>query len=590
MRPWLIPAGLALGGFVACATASRPAGGPGGDDDAGDASSVSSDDASSVSSDDGSFGDVRANDCATTHCSADLHQVLDCNDQVIATCPPDQGCGPGGGCVASCDSAKANQTTIGCDFFALNPAPDNDGQGSCYAVLIANTWTTPVSVQVEYAGKKLAGDFVRVAGANGTIQPLSNGQLAAGKVGVVFLSAIHTPHAFWTPCPDGITPAVSNDYTYVHATALGKAFHVTTSAPIAAYDIYPYGGAKSYITSASLLLPTPAWGTNYVAADGYPLLIHLNASPYLQIAAAEDGTHVTISPSAAIAPGTDVAGTNKGQPQTYALDKGQFVQFLQDAELAGSIIGSDKPVSVWGGSSCANIPLDTPYCDSLHQQLVPIKMLGHDYVAVRYRNRIAKEETVPWRFVGAVDGTTLTFDPPQAGAPTTLAQGQLVEIPATGPFSVSSQDDQHPFYVSAHMTGGQVANDIGDPDFVNIVPPDGWLSSYLFLTDPTYANTNLVFVRGKAKDGTFKDVKLDCAGTLGGWQPVGTAGAYEYTRADLVVAFAPVGGCNNGVHTAKSDAPFALTVWGFDDAVSYAFPAGMATQPINTVYVPPNPK
>jgi hypothetical protein len=370
--------------------------------------------------------------------------------------------------------------------------------------LLANTWRTPVSIEVEYAGAKIAGDFVRVAAPNGTLHPLYSGQLGAGDVGVVFLSAKNSNHAFWTPCPDGIAPAVTSDFTYVRGTAIGKAFRVTTSAPVAAYDMYPYGGAKSYITSASLLLPTPAWDTDYVAADGYRYMINLTATPYLQIAAAEDSTNVTISPTAAIVGGTGVAGTAQGQPQTYALDRGQYVQFAQNDELAGSIIASDKPVSVWGGSSCADIPLGAGYCDSLHQELVPVKMMGHDYVAVRYRNRIAKEENVPWRFVGAVAGTTLTFDPPQQGAPATLAQGQLVELLATGPFTVSSQDDKHPFYVSAHMTGGSLASNIGDPDFVNIVPPEQWLSSYLFLTDPSYANTTSSSFAAKRKTGRLR--------------------------------------------------------------------------------------
>ncbi|HEX4515234.1 MAG TPA: hypothetical protein VH054_16925, partial [Polyangiaceae bacterium] len=66
--------------------------------------------------------------------------------------------------------------------------------------------------------------------------------------------------------------------------------------------------------------------------------------------------------------------------------------------------------------------------------------------------------------------------------------------------------------------------------------------------------------------------------------------AYEYTRVDLVKAKVPQGSCQNGVHTAKSDAPFGLTVWGFDDSVSYAYPAGMGTFPINGVVVNPNPK
>ena len=50
----------------------------------------------------------------------------------------------------------------------------------------------------------------------------------------------------------------------------------------------------------------------------------------------------------------------------------------------------------------------------MHQQIPPVKALGHEYVAVRYRNRLSTlDEAPPWRIVGAVDGTTLTYDPPQ---------------------------------------------------------------------------------------------------------------------------------------------------------------------------------
>jgi hypothetical protein len=44
---------------------------------------------------------------------------------------------------------------------------------------------------------------------------------------------------------------------------------------------------------------------------------------------------------------------------------------------------------------------------------------------------------------------------------------------------------------------------------------------------------------------------------------------------------------DNGVHTAQSDAPFGLTVWGWDFAVSYAYPAGMSVRKINKVVVIP---
>src|SRR5689334_21911091 len=40
-------------------------------------------------------------DACATHCSSDLHGVLDCNNGLIQTCPPEQGCAAGA-CVPAC--------------------------------------------------------------------------------------------------------------------------------------------------------------------------------------------------------------------------------------------------------------------------------------------------------------------------------------------------------------------------------------------------------------------------------------------------------------------------------------------------------
>src|SRR5439155_24927949 len=112
-------------------------------------------------------------------------------------------------------------------------------------------------------------------------------------------------------------------------------------------------------------------------------------------------------------------------------------------------------------------------------------------------------------------------------------------------------------YFGAHMTGcfslpgnyGSAIGCAGDPEFVNVVAGKQYLGDYVFFTDPTYPETHLVFVRAKAKDGTFKDVKLDCAGTLSGWKNVDNAGNYQFTRLDLVTGnFSKVNGCDNGRH------------------------------------------
>ena len=60
-------------------------------------------------------------------------------------------------------------------------------------------------------------------------------------------------------------------------------------------------------------------------------------------------------------------------------------------------------------------------------------------------------------------------------------------------------------------------------------------------------------------------------------------------HVDVQSGGAPVGTCNNGLHTISSTGLVGITVWGYDSAASYAYPAGASVQPINTVVVPPTP-
>lgn len=595
-------------------------GSDGGSDDSGDSGGSGGADADATTGTDGHLdldsGSIGTDAKCETHCSPDLHSVLDCNGNVVSTCPPDQGCGATG-CAPACDSAKQNKSTIGCDYYAVAPDVIDVARGACFAAFIANTWGTPVTIQVERAGQSFdAATFSYIptgAGQSLTYQPLPNGQLPPGEVAIVFLAA--QPNGGFAPCPAGTNVAYAGDGA-AHGTTLGGAFHITTSAPTVAYDIFPFGGGQSAATSATLLLPTTAWDTNYIAVDAFrKSVIVPQAQPSIDIVAAEDDTKVAISPTAPIFGGPGVPATGQGQPMTYTLNKGQVLQFTQDEELIGSPIQADKPIGLWGAASCLSVDVDQAACDSAHQQIPPVKALGHEYVAVRYRNRFdGKEESPPWRIVGAVDGTVLTYEPaPPAGAPLTLDGGSVREFRAAGPFVVKSQDEDHPFYVAAYMTGcnelDPTADDCrGDPEFVNVIPAEQYLSSYTFFTDPTYPETNLVLVR-RNEGGGFKDVNLDCAGTLTGWQPIDGAGVYEYTRIDLVRHdFEPQGSCDNGRHEIHSDAPFGLVVWGwgsaetggafgvdgvggfYSQAVSYAYPAGAGVKPINTVVVPPIPK
>jgi hypothetical protein len=549
-----------------------------------------------------------AGGCAGNTCSPDLKSVVDCNGMTVKTCTGGQAC-LGGECVDDpCDAAAKQQSSVGCDYWLLKPDLIFQAKGACFAAFVTNTWGQNVHLSVARNGQKLANNgFITIPeGQGGAIKYNKyddNIGLAPGQVAILFLAHEFPLVPTMPMCPVGA--AVVGE-PGVLGTGRGAAFHLTTDRPVVVYSMMPYGGGAAAMTSASLLLPTSAWHTNYVAVNAYAntTLEHASyAHPSLAVLAREDGTEVTLLPKVKVDGGPNVQGSAANVPVKYSLKAGEYVQIAQTAELTGSPIQSNKPVAVWGGSSCLNIPVDKTACDGSHQQIPPVRALGSEYALVRYRNRksASGEETPPWRIVGAVDGTQLTWTPSvPAGAPTTVDLGKVYELKAAGPYVVASQDDNHPFYVAQYMTGADAVSASkageGDPEFVNVTPTAQYLQSYVFFTDPTYPETSLVVVRKKAKDQLFKDVKLDCAGTLGGWQKLGNM---EYARVDLVTGnFQNVGKCSNGRHELVSEGPVGLTVWGWggftfpfnSQYVSYGYPGGASVRPINTVTVVPNPK
>lgn len=528
-------------------------------------------------------------------CSPDLRSVIDATTgTVLEACADDRACADGA-CLPACEAAARHGSSLGCEFYVARPRT-RIGIGACFAAIVANMALTPVQLTVERAGQTLNVEgMTRLAsGAGQDIEyvPLVDGRIPAKQVAIVFLSQ----HGNDFACPAGVMPGFPSEAS-VSGTGRGETFHITASGPVLAYDFSPFGGGSTALSSATLLLPTSTWGTNYVAINAYASPLNAVGQPLLQVIAKEDDTEVKLLPKVDVVGGGGVGASSAGQVVSYTLSRGQFLQFVQDEELTGSAIEANKPIGVVGGSTCMQIPTGTTYCDAAHQQLPPVRAFGSRYVAVRYRNRNTVDESPPWRMVGAVNGTVLTYEPSTpAGAPTTLAAGQLVEFATGDAFTVSSQDAAHPFYVSAHMTGGSTTGigGRGDPEFVNVVPSEQYLRAYTFFTDPSYPETNLVVVRRK-EGGAFADVILDCAGPLSGWAPAGTSGEFEFTRIDLVTGnFAPQGACDNGRHEMISAAPFTATVWGwgssatsvFTGNVSYAFPIGAGVKPLHDVVFP----
>ncbi|MBX3211236.1 MAG: IgGFc-binding protein [Labilithrix sp.] len=529
-----------------------------------------------------------AGDCPL-QCSLDGRSVIEsCNGAVVERCADTLACGAAR-CQAPCAAAAADPSSNGCEFYVQNFAYNDDG---CLAAFIVNTSAQPVTIALEEGGEELGLSKAvwRTNPGDATLLEHS-GPIPPGESVVVFIASPNPEaKALYgdgsVQCPDGVVAATVGSTLY--RSGIASSLHLTTSAPVSAVAMYPFGGAPSHKPATTLLMPVATWAKEHVLIDGWE---HNVGVPATQIVAAQDGTEVTLIPTKSVQDGAKVKGGPPKVPLTYSLDKGEYLQLSQPEQLAGSVVLSSKPTSVFGGHTCAFIPSNNGACDMLWQQLPSFEQWGSEYVGVGYRQRTeSPNELMPYRIVAAQDGTRLDYDPYiPPGAPTEMNAGDNVTFPVrvNEPFVVRAQDPEHPIYVAAYMigrTGGYFGTpDMegnGDPEFVNVVPAGQWQSSYSFYADPSYKETSLVVIRAKQRD-RFEDVWLECAGTLEDWTPIGTRGDYEFVRVDLQRGGGPGQSfgdkvCRTGLHRMKSDGPFTATIWGWAFAASYAYPGGMA--------------
>ncbi|OJY18203.1 MAG: hypothetical protein BGO98_31035 [Myxococcales bacterium 68-20] len=548
--------------------------------------------------------------CEGLACSRDLRSVLDCTGNVVERCAEDQACG-NQRCIDPCSAAAANAGSVGCSFAVPPPNGDLIGRGNCYAFFVANNWTSPATLRLEFDGQEKALDgAVWVSSVeNGKVKHTQlDGPIPPGGGAVVFFSEDqrHAGSQTFTACPDGVRPVLDRD-PVVHETGIGRTSFVTANVPVSMYAIYPYGGAKTHFPSATLLFPTTSFGDKYVLLSawggkgdtfGRGMLRGADTAttqfgkPTIQIVAIEDETTLELLPRVDIVGGPGVAASSRGQVASYRLKRGDVLQLTQENELVGSVMESNKPVGVFAGSSGLNVPSDVRAADQENDQIPPVSAWGHEYAVVPAPNRASllsqgrEKERDPSviRIVGAADGTELVYEPAAPKeAPRRLGAGELATFFAEQPFVVRSQDSDHPFFVAAYMTGAAASSyEVGDPELAMVVATDQWLDTYGFFSDSNYDSSSVVVTRRKDR-GSFHDVALDCAGTLTGW----TAITPEYEWAQVTLTRSgdaqryDAGTCTDGAHRIQSEGPFTITVWGVSGYASYAYPGGTGLRPIS---------
>jgi hypothetical protein len=488
----------------------------------------------------------------TGTCNGDTSRACRSDGQgyIDVYCDPVQGmsCGATGVCEGACSPIALGETYVGCDYWPTVTG-NMVSQAYDFAVAVSNTTGVPAEVTID-GGALTVADVFTVAPNSVAIRRLP--WVAALKLCL---------GQSWSNCQTGHPNS---------ARANAGAYHLRSKVPVTVYqfnalDYFKAGAPEnSYTNDASLLFPSNAWRDKYYAAT-WPQTANLSPS-LIAVTAYQDGTMVTLTSKATtIAEGGAPAFT-AGAPQTVALNKGDVLQVgTAAADMTGSYVTSDKPVQVIAGHYCANIPDGFGYCDHLEESMFPVDALSNRYIvnapAVTGTLPNGKEQTV--RIVATQAGTTLTYDPPQAGAPTAIANaGDFVQISRQAASYLLTAN--HKVLVAQYAQGSSTGGNIGDPDIALAVPVEQYRSSYLFHA-PTNYTTNYVDITAPVG----ATVTLDGA-PVTNFTPIGTTG-FALARVNPLGA----GPGNDGNHSITGSMPFGITVYGYGMDTSYWYPGGL---------------
>ena len=166
-------------------------------------------------------------------------------------------------------------------------------------------------------------------------------------------------------------------------------------------------------------------------------------------------------------------------------------------DFTGSSITSSAPVQVISGHFCADVPSTVGYCDHIEESMFGVDTLGTDYVVnAPAVTGIPNGKVEVIRVIATQPNTSLTYSPPQAGAPTTIANaGDFIEIDNNAnSFMITASTK---VLVAQYMEGQSAGGGTGDPAMTLAVPVEQFRTSYLFHA-PTSYESNYVDVTSPA--------------------------------------------------------------------------------------------
>jgi len=390
----------------------------------------------------------------------------------------------------------------------------------------------------------------------------------------------------------------------------GAGIHITSDYPVTVYVIVKY----RFTSDGFFAIPITAFGTKYInmvyQEPNFKLYYDYSglSSPFTGVTAAYDNTVVTFKMGGG-PEGNDAVplenGTKlkTGQTTTFNMNKGDvWLAGVDDSEqdLSGSLITSDKPISIVSGVHCANFPIGNSWCDYTVSMELPVYTWGENYFVTPEMERTyngiiriyaSEDNTDVYRdgaFLGTIEkGGGDTRD--KAYLETRLWPQFVGAENEDNPPKVAHIGSNKPIAVMYYNTGTQEdKGNVNSDPFMSQIPPVESAVNYSVFSTPNALGEGNPFTQNRINI-TFPLVNGEIPDDIVFAQLSTTGGALEFQKIkeqfdnDYTMFATKYNGIEygskrltmstEGSFVIKSDSSkFTLESSGFANYESYAFP------------------
>lgn len=367
-----------------------------------------------------------------------------------------------------------------------------------------------------------------------------------------------------------------------------KAIHVwSNDGDICAYLM----SHNPYTSDGMYIIPAIGWGTeNVVAAynalfEGFGTYVYDFPSE-MAIIANQDNTICTITPSTDIrvesaphACKTCVAHP-KGIPFVEILNKGDAIQYLSltaaDAEnfdMTGTVVKSNVPVGIVGGSMCPNIPMGYPYCDHVCEMIPPVRTWATTYISAPFYPANPGKQWSSFLVIGTKPNQIIyREDPTYPKSVYCILGSQYSTYLRDDIDQASSWTSDDPFLLVQYINSSTYpdgANAQGDPAEVVINPVEQWTKTVVFQTPVSIGNQSPYknYVNILVDNNAIKSTKFDDQGIAN----------YTHLPVNSQYSVYRVSGVKAGAHKVISDSGVGVYIYGYGYDESYGWAGSFGT-------------